>query len=362
MINKHYQDDQHLDILILGPMRGKDEEHSAGALVKKAVETILSEPPAKSLLQESHTTGYSVHIPDGFEEQEIVRNIFARLDITDLVIINLTPKDGPGGEPSANVYYELALIHALGLNAILLAQQGTKLPFYANTLNNTRVDSFSVEALTAVLRNPLLKFLDLKDTTDFTDNRVTQFYDDLPIVDISAAVGLATGYYYNFVGRLLRDGSFVSLYPGKINQLVIVRPTNVMDTYDQDKERLTGVLKEAGYELVNEKLDPPAGDKKGPVWIDHVKGIVIDLPRTIYPLKISPRLLSLQERLDKKNSPAAAQKRDMLLKQASERLLDRVEHAIRYHVRKQQEGYRGNLLHFTTIPRLPELLKQLGLN
>jgi nucleoside 2-deoxyribosyltransferase len=360
MINKYYQDDQRLDILVLGPMQEKSEQPSSGTTIRQALEEILASPPAQALLAASHTTAFKVHIPDGWDDHEIINGVLSHIDIADLVIINLTPKEGPEGVASPNVYYELGLVHSLGLPVIIIAQKGTKLPFYASQLRHTRVADFTVAEIKDKLTDPILRFLDLQDDTDFTNNRVTQFYDGLPLVDISASVGLATGYYYNFVSRLLREGNFISLYPEKIKQLIIVRPTNVLETYEQDKQRLTETLARHGYKLKTEKLDAPVSDGKGPCWIEHYDGIVIDLPRTIYPLKISPRLLAMQERLDKSPAAATTQQRDRLLRQASERLLDRIERAIRYHVRKEREGYRASLLHFSTIEQLPGLLLQFG--
>lgn len=361
MSNKSYHDDQHLDILILGTMKERSEVLSSSAIIKQSVEQILAEPAAQQLLSLSHTSSFKVHIPEGWEDQEIIKGIFSHIDITDLVVINLTPKEGADGPPSPNVYYELGMIHSLGLPAIIISQKGTRLPFYASHLRNIRVNQFTVEEVTEALRNSIHCFLDLNDPTDFISNSITQFYDGLSLVDISAAVGLATGYYYNFVGRVLREGHFVTAYPDKIKHLVIVRPTNVLETYEQDKQRLIDTLSKAGYPLeLNDKLDPPFNDGRGLLWFDHYKDILIDLPRTIYPLKISPRLLAMQERLDKPTANTPNHQRDKLLWKTSEQLLDRIEKAIKYHVRKERESYRASHLHYTTISKLPALLQELG--
>jgi nucleoside 2-deoxyribosyltransferase len=361
MAIKNYSEDNRLDILVLGPMDDKHEQASSTAVIAEALNQLLAEPGFTALLRNNNTKTYETHIPESWDEQEIVKGILSRLDIADLVIVNLTPKEGPGGQPSPNVYYELGLLHSLGMPVILLFQKGTQVPFYVRTNKSYRVTQFNTEEVKEALRGPLVKFLDPGDYTDFTDNRITQFYDGLPIVDISAAVGLATGYYYNFVGRLLREGSFISAYPDRIKHLVIIRPADILNTYEQDKIRLTAVLSGAGLQLKTEKLDAPPGDDKGPAWIDHIDGVVIDLPRTIYPLKISPRILAMQERLDKPaRHPSNPAYRNMLLKQASEKLLDKVEQVILYHVNKEREGYRKKLLHFCKMDALPGLLQELG--
>ena len=331
---------------------------STNAVIGQALKLVLTEQRFSDLLKANHINDYEIHIPQDWNEPEIIKGILSRLDIADLAIVNLTPKTGYNGTPSPNVYYELGLLHSLGMPVIPIYENKTPIPFYMLTHRGYGVAEFSTEAVANALRAPLEKFLDPDDGIDFADNRITQFYDGLPIVDISAAVGLATGYYYNFVGRLLREGSFVSHYPGKIKKLIIARPLDIMNTYEQDRLYLRDVLSRAGFSLATEKLDAPPGDDKGPVWIDHVNGTVIDLPRTIYPLKISPKLLSMQERMDKMAySPTRETKRNLFLKQTGERLLDKVEQTILYHIRKEREGYRRNLLHFSTIDDIPKMLK-----
>lgn len=360
MIKKTYFENNRIDILILGPMGGDKGIESSTSIIGKAVTQLLAEERIKELLAKTGTSNYFVHIPEEWNEQEIINGVLSRLDIADLVIINLTPRDGVNGFPSPNVYYELGLIHALGLPVIPVYQAGTNAPFYVLTTRSYVVTEFTIEAVMNELRLPIQRFLDLDDNTDFSDNRVTQFYDHLPIIDISAAVGLATGYYYNFVGRLLRDGSFITSHPEKVKHLIIVRPNNVLDTYEQDLEQMKKVLSSADLTLTTEQLPEPPGDRKGPAWINHINGIVIDLPRTIYPLKISPRLLSLQDRFDKPGmSAATAQQRNIVLRQVSEQLLDRVQRAILYHVNKEREGYRKSLLHFARIEELPALIREL---
>lgn len=357
--------DHTLDILVLGAMRGR--EASASAAIRDALEALLAEAPIRQLLADTAVTQTVVHIPESWDEQEIINDVLAHLDIADLVVVNITPVAGRRGAASPNVYYELGLVHALGLPTILVAQEKTKTPFYLLTTRIYLVPQMTPALLTKELREPLRKFLDPADPTDFTANRVSQFYEGLPIVDISAAVGLATGYYHNFVGRLLRDGLFVSTHPAQVRHLVVVRPANVLDTYEQDQQLLQRALAADGFApLRTEQLHldahghPPA-DGKGPIWIDHLAGVVLDLPRAIYPLKLAPRLLALQGRLDKHHAATdAARHRTARLRQTSNHLLDRVMAVLRYHVRHERDGYRGTLLHFATIEQVPALLRELG--
>jgi nucleoside 2-deoxyribosyltransferase len=359
MPDQNLPDDHRLDILILGPMGNEGEQSSV--LIGEAVKKILAEPLSQELRAATNTTGYAVHVPDQLGGTEIVKEVLTWLDIADLVIVNLTPRAGATSDvTSPNVYYELGLVHALGLPVILLAQEGTTIPFYFRTSRYVLVADFSPKALANALRGQLQRFLRSDGETDFTDNRITQFYG-LPIVDISAAVGLATGYYHNFVGRLLRDGSFVSAYPDKVKHLIVVRPQNVLFTYEQDLKALNDLLAQEGLALQNEKLEEPPGDRNGPAWINHVDGIVVDLPRTIYPLKNSPRLLALRERLDRSGtSPQLRQQRDLMLRQHGANLVRRIEQAIKYHVLRERPGYREQLLHYASFSQVPALIRELS--
>lgn len=357
MVSGNYAEDNRLDIVILGPMDERTKEDPSTGRIRQALEVILAEPEAQEILQQKHVSTTRIYIPEDWKDQEIIAGVLSRLDIADLVVLNLTPKDGI---PSPNVYYELGLVHALGLPYMLIYEKGNGLPFYTNTLRSYGVDVLSVQSIKNELQQPFMEFLRQDGETDFSANRVSQFYDGLPILDISAAVGLATSYYHNFVGRILREGSFVTTYPDKVKHLVIVRPAHILDTYEQDMELLRRTLVEEGFELGDFiSLPQPPGDPRGPAHICQINGIVIDLPRAIYPLKISPRLLTMRERFDRPgHGRRTVAQSELLLRQASERLLDRVEQAIRYHVNKEN-NYRKSNLHFSRMVELPDLLQRL---
>jgi nucleoside 2-deoxyribosyltransferase len=343
---------------------GSDEKNvsSSTKIIGEAVESLLQESTLKSYLEATHTKPLPVQIPENWMGSEIVRGIMERLDTADLVIVNLTPFSGITGSASPNVFYELGLLHALGMPVICIAQEGTEIPFYARHNRIRMVKNFEKEAVKDQLRLPINNFLDPKDSTDFTDNRITQFYG-LPIVDISAAVGLATGYYQNFVFRLLDRKGILPFNKDKVSRLIIVRPQNIMHEFEEDKERLEEILKAHGYSLQEKiNLSDPLDSKGRGLNVDCVGSIILDIPSTIYPLKKSPRMLSLTERLDKTNGYKMAYNpnRDITLRQLSDRLLDRVKHAIIYHVRKDAGNILQDRLDFATMEEVPEMLKQYG--
>lgn len=352
--------DRRLDIFVLGPMGEHEDPAASTAPIRDAVEALLREPAFTTLLTQAGIAerNHRVHIPDGINEQEIIQSILTRLDTADLVLFNLTPKPGKD-EASPNVFYELGLVHALGIPAFIIKAGKSQVPFYARGMKQHRVDDFQLTTLMDALREPLRDFLDIENSqTNFVNDRVTQFYG-LPIVDISAAVGLATGYYQNFIARLVTEGGFVAAYPDLIRQVVIVRPSGVDSTYPADMQALKSALEGAGHTLATEKLPPPPGDTLGQLWFDHVQGIVLDIPRTIYPLQRSPRLLSLRQRNQTFPSPAAQRTFAQRYRQVGEQLLDRVEAAIRYQLLYDAQRVRSKILHFSKITETPELINRL---
>lgn len=142
MYRNNYASDNRLDIVILGPMGDTVVPNNSVQTIGRAAEQLLEEPVAKALLA---TTTSEVHIPDEWRDSEIVYGILNRLDIADLVIINLTPKAGVKGAPSPNVYYEMGLLHALGIPVIYIAEQGTDISFYGLTNRVTIVPEFELE-------------------------------------------------------------------------------------------------------------------------------------------------------------------------------------------------------------------------
>lgn len=351
-----YSADRRLDIIVFGPMG--DAAGSSTVQIQEALNGLLSEPDLAALLQQHRVLQHQVHVPDGQTEQEIVENLLNLLDTADLAVFDLTPKSANADR--ANVFYELGLVHALGIPAMLLVQKDSSIPFYARTSNQYRVPDFQPKTLASVLRTPLREFLDLDHrTTTFTNDRVSKFYG-LPIVDISAAVGLATGYYDNFLYRLIKEGGFLAHHPNKIRHILYVRPSSVSSTYERDRQLLMDRLSQEGLVLcTGETLDLIADDEKGRIWFDHVKGIVLDIPRTIYPLQRSPRLLSLLDRNRSFPSRGAERKFRQRMTQVEESLLDRVEAAIRYQRDHDGSRVRGRILHFTTIDEAPTLVRSL---
>ena len=357
----NWNSDRRLDVLVLGPMNEDEAVADSCLPVQKAVQQLLQEPAFEDLLSRNSIAKEDrrVHVPEKIGGQDIIQSVLARLDVADLVIFNLTPKKDKE-EASANVFYELGLVHALGIPAIFIIQgDAGKVPFYAREIRLNRVANFETETLTNALRSVLFDFLSGHDPeNNYLNDRVSQFYG-LPIVDISAAVGLATGYYYNFISRLITEGRFLGLYPQLIRQVLIVRPTSVSSTYQADLEALKKSLQTQGHSLTTEKLSAPDGDTLGPLWFDHVQGIVIDIPRTVYPLQRSPRILAFHQHHQNFKSATAERVYTQRLSQFGDQLVDRFMDGLRYQVRVDGTQVRSKILHYTDIEKAPQLVSKL---
>lgn len=358
----HYSEDGILEIVVLGPMGADDKNVSSSTKqIGIAVDELLQEDELKKYLAQTNTKPEPTKVPENWMDSEIVKGIMGHVDTADLVIVNITPFDGIEGSASPNVFYEIGLLHALGMPVICINQKGFEPPFYIKTNRILEVTSFEIENIKEALRSSLTNFLNPADYTDFADNRITQFYG-LPIVDISAAVGLATGYYENFLSRMIKQNGFLFKNNDKVERLIVVRPENVLSDVELDKRKMEKILTDNGYTLHKKVTLSNTDDPFRNMNVDLVGNIVVDLPTTFYTLKSSPRLLSLRERLDRQisfNAPPNP-KRDLALRQLSERLLDRVKYVLQYHIQKNTGHVYQELVDFSTIEQLPEILKKYG--
>ena len=358
----HWSIDHNLNIFVLGPMPNPKALDSSCAEIKHAVDHLLQESGATTLLQAQRTTAFSVNIPEELDGATISASVFEKIDSADLIIANLTPKDSLPEQFSPNVFYELGLVHALGIPCILLMQQGANVPFYFRNCRIHHVSDFSAPTVQHALREPLLKFLRNDLGTDFAANPITDFYR-LPVVDISAAVGVATGYFENLVRRALLENGFIGRNDGKFRHLIVVRPPEIMThTYEQDFVALTKLIsRELDIEVKRGDLPMIEGYDKRGLSGHFVKDIMIDLPTAAYTLKRSPRQQALERRtLRGVRSHTDAQSARIML-QASERLLDQFQACVQYHV-SQETGFRKTALSFCTFRDVVSRLKDLGVD
>ena len=110
MFKTSYYTDQRLEIVILGPMRG--EKNDSSIQIRNALKKILREKKSKELLEKHGVIDKNIAItfPEEWKGSSIERDVFSKLDTADLVVFNITPREGETN-PSPNVFYELGLVH-----------------------------------------------------------------------------------------------------------------------------------------------------------------------------------------------------------------------------------------------------------
>ena len=138
------------------------------------------------------------------------------------------------------------------------------IPFYAGQDRVLPVNHSNIEQLKDTLQKSLSSFLNVESNQNFTDNVVAEFYSGAAIIDISAAAGLAAGYYDNFVSRVLRDGDgYLARSKGALTNLVTVIPNNLNNTVQQQLEDISNQLSDAGFKLECTELTNTEADIRG---------------------------------------------------------------------------------------------------
>ena len=181
------------------------------------------------------------------------------------------------------------------------------------------------------------------------DNRVSGFYG-MPIVDISASVGAGTGYYSNFILRVLDSRGYRAHYKKDIRKLLVVRPPDVTKTWEEHFDQLQELVHaKFDQSLTHRNFDPfTDADRRGlGVWMHN--DIIVDLPTTAYALKLSPRMRSLNLRTGRSDLG------NQLKRQMSGKLMDSFEDAIRYQ-ENFDDRVQWEALSFIDLEEVPNLL------
>ncbi len=290
-------------IFVIGPMeRRPDGRGNLSSNTQRLVSNL------RSFLERSERLGEStiVEAPEALRGgADIPSEVFGRIDIADLVIADLTPRGHGQTEPSANVIYELALADALGLPTFLVRDAkafGTApppIPFYFSQMQVHDIDFDDIDLLEDELGGALRECIagGTEFATDPTANPFTSFYR-APIVNVSAAVGIAVTYYLNFVRTLAAPGGAFDIEAQRgrtFTHLLLVPPDSI--------NRIDDVVTSIERKIA----DTPALGAGGKLIRDHVLAsrtkfqrqahvvgnVVIDVPRTITSLRQSPRIRRL---------------------------------------------------------------------
>lgn len=313
-------------VFIIGPMGKKVTDPSHTMALKEAVEKIL---PDLGLIREK----FRVKTPDELRGTGIVNSVFHEMDMADLAIADISYR-------SPNVFYEIAFFNALGTPMIIFDLEKNEgedqdIPFYWNQSRIEFVRRFDLAELAPRLKASMQQLMDDKVAIDLNTNPISQFYD-FPMVDISAATGIAVGYFDNFVKNVIaeRTGA-IAASGGKLRELIIIRPES-LNSFNDDEYRLN----QAYPDFEKGSYDAPIS-RRGAVYLNHVTGnMALDLPTALYTLNYSPRYKKLSSRLTKFPN-YRSEDGDILLNRLGQRMIDAFFQTLKYLI-LEERGMSNN--------------------
>lgn len=226
-----------LSVVIIGPMA--DREGDAGVPISQHLPNIARALRTCNDLFAQRGVAVQFHPVSAhdFPTGDIPEFAFLSIDQADLAIVDISQR-------SPNVFYELSMLHALGRPTILIDNKATvgDLPFYLRRTKVIGVDDFSVEQVAPALMETLSTYVSSGSFLAARSNPIEQFYGSA-LVDASAASGIATGYFYNFVRRVIANDT--GLIPrlqkqGRretrdIRALCVVLPTTLNSVNDDQR-------------------------------------------------------------------------------------------------------------------------------
>jgi hypothetical protein len=253
---------------------------------------------------------------------DIPTNVFHEIDSADLVIADLS-----GNRPA--VVYELAMAHALGVETILVGGRETQ-TFYFSQIRFHEVN-FELEPVSSkTLRQAIDLWMTTRLKLRVAENPFQNFYR-APLLDISAASGLATGFYDNFARPILVHGKIVERRLTRrwlgwgprrndestrdLKGLIVLHPEELTAEIPNVETNLERVLNEEfpgevlrgrpNHLFIRVTPESSKGSKdkqtneESRIPFFLVKDYVIDIPRTMFSLKLSHRLRRLSKWRDR---------------------------------------------------------------
>lgn len=292
--------------------------------------------------------------PSGlYGPSNIPTNVFDTIDDSDLVIADLS-----GNKPA--VVYELAFCHALGIRTIVVGGSKER-SFYFSQMRFAEV-AFQDEQLSSDdLNGQIDSWLKGRNKRFDSSNPLTDFYG-APLPDISAATGLAAGFYKNFARPILVNAEIVykskhdgSEEPQRPAGLIVLRPKDFAQKRSEVKEAL---WKQLVSSFPEEKV--MSGDS-GEVFIrlkeDNqirtefflVDGYLIDVPRTMFSLDLSPRLSIKRDK--------ALKSKDKALRNMEGVLIERFFEAVKRYL-ERDANIDERMFHVGSIREIPSIIKK----
>jgi hypothetical protein len=311
-------------VFIIGPMNDPEQSASNGDhtlvirdAIDAAIRDVLGLEPKAELPVE-------IRAPIQDRGADIPNDVFNNIDLADLVVADISLTN-----PA--VFYELAFAHSLGVPTILVKDLSKgEDAFYLKVSRYVGLKELTTEAVKqafAPLLPELLLLLGVSSQSDaikgslpsrgsLSVNPITKFYGNVPLLDISAAAGLALGYFDNFVKPLMEITRDVERFREALDRaknqqgngppvvdiitgLVIVEPAslqNIKTHMDETIPKVRALSKDIYGEAEGAtagKMLFDCGAKGRRTAHVVVEGVAIDIPRTLYPLRRSTRLKRL---------------------------------------------------------------------
>jgi len=383
-----------MNVFVLGPMGRQEDGRMVVASHTLQIRSIVDDIGERLAAELGREDVLSVRAPESDEPNLIVPHVMDNIEDADLVVIDLSGK-------RPDVLYEAGLIHALGLPYLMVFDDATDtLPFYFRETNVIGEfvfqDRFDPDLLShATLRRRLGEAVGSPDAlARLAVNRISDYYG-YPIVHISAPTGLAVGYYMNMVLRFIKQDGFLGENPVYLAQeidftgraldgdddeavrveqterqerrrvklrelVVVIPPRDLKDTFEQDMATMKEKLDARGWAVDRVSiLERPEATNRfgfGGMVLRQDPGIVLDIPRTLYTLRRSPRVRRLWDRQGARAAYLKNVERGMLMK-----MVEAFEHNLETIIATDARGQdiAHNRVHIVAMDRLVETLEKL---
>jgi hypothetical protein len=349
------------DIFLGGPMGGRKKDPASLAFskhigrLKEAIDRISDE---LNIEQSQWTVRSDTPVLD--DTGMIEQRVFGIIDRAELGIMDISA-DSP------SVMYELAMLHALGIPTIPISFRGNDgkrvVPFYLRGTYQAVVESFEVEELYQILR-PMVRNVVFGGASgsDPNMNPMTAYYG-LPLVDISASTGLATGYFHNFLQHILKDmGGVFDYLDGQVEKLVVIRPRSLAEAASL-KHITERRLAEEGIEveLIGERDGKVYTDReqaRGMMLVFRAGSYIFDAPSPLAAQEKSPRMKRIRKQLIQTagRGPVSEEAREMVAK-FEERMIEEFMSVLE-RLPEEYHNARPDRLAFATLDEFVEMARQ----
>jgi hypothetical protein len=355
-------------------------------------DTIRTEKIVSGAIEKLRVTGeivdtqYIVEVPV-LQGGRLFSGFMDELLGSDLVIFNLT-------DVSANVAYEFGIVQALGQPYFFVCSGRDRPAYFQGEIGVLNFsgdkDGFDAKDASHIEIYNLLKdcFSTNVMSLKFSRSQISEYFNGLAISDVSAASGLAAGYFRNSLRRFERTNGFFGrkcsgmLRPAgqeriefekKVPEMFVAvePPSHLTGSYINDCKLVEGILTELGYSLVDFHINKGTDEADFRNFGGHVlakreqgqilepRGLVVfEVPTFLYALQYSAMYSAFfKSDLNEKE----LKRRSAMEEQLFDSMILRVKRSIDFYYRQDREVPNvSRRFKWTTIESLPDLLAEIG--